>query len=80
LAKSFNLTFQSIQGGQFAFLQKTNQEKLIGFFITEGYMNESGPLIKPLLEIGTLDHFIVAHDFLDSNLGVVKLKEGGSAE
>ena len=80
LAKSFNVTFQVIQGGNFAFYQSPKQEKGIGFFMTEGYMNESGKLIKPLLELKSFENFIVAHDYLDSNLGVVKIKEGGSAE
>ena len=80
MAKSFNVTFQVIQGGQFAYYHNTKHEKGVGFFLTEGYMNESGKLVKPLLEITSFQNFIVAHDYLDCNLGVVKIKEGGSAE
>ena len=67
-----------MQGGQFASLQKNGSS--IGFFITEGFMNESGKLVKPLLSSSSLANFIIVHDYLDANLGVVKIKEGGSAE
>lgn len=43
-------------------------------------MNETGNLIKPLLDVGKLENFIIAHDYLDCKLGLVKIKENGSAE
>ena len=78
LAKSFNLTFQNTDSGQFTYLDK--KESATGFFLTDSFMNESGKSIKSLLSITKPENFIIVHDYLDSDFTKVKLKEGGSAE
>lgn len=53
---------------------------MIGLFLPNGYMNETGKYVRPLINYCESKNFIIIQDYLDAPLGSVKIKEGGSAE
>lgn len=81
LVKQLNLSLQPTKFGHFTFYMKDRMA--IVLFSSESFMNESGRAAKFILDVTDKKkeaELVIVHDDLDSNLGVVKIKDGGSPE
>jgi PTH1 family peptidyl-tRNA hydrolase len=81
LVKHLNLSFQPTKFGHFTFYLKDRMAIIL--FSSESFMNESGRAAKFIFDIADKKkeaELVVVHDDLDNDLGVFKIKDGGSPE